>query len=228
MVWCSPRARADHRGLFRDWFGAAGPCDPGLAHRRDQSRLHFPPGVSRLGDRRLAGDLLRHLVRDREERIGAVARATEDPALVQAFGISVPRLVMLTYGAGALAARRRDGGADLPGGPLMGSEPDCRGVRRGGDRRHGSILGAIVAGFALGLIEGSDQGVLPQASNTAIFVIMAVVLPIRPAGLFGRSTGLQAQFLAEGMHTARTALSVPLGYALPALAMRRRSSIRCS
>ncbi|HEV2301241.1 MAG TPA: branched-chain amino acid ABC transporter permease [Stellaceae bacterium] len=124
-------------------------------------------------------------------RLGATLRAaTENPALVRAFGIDVPRLVTLTYGAGAgLAAFAGVLAAPIyQVSPLMGSSIITvvfAVVVIGG---MGSILGAIVSGFALGLIEGLTKVFYPEASNTVIFVIMAIVLLLKPAGLFGRAT----------------------------------------
>jgi branched-chain amino acid transport system permease protein len=123
-------------------------------------------------------------------RLGAYLRAaTENPALVRAFGINVPRMVMLTYGFGAaLAAFAGVLAAPIYNvSPQMGSELIIvvfAVVVIGG---MGSILGAIVTGFGLGIIEGLTKVFFPEASNTVIFVIMAIVLLIRPAGLFGRS-----------------------------------------
>ena len=121
-------------------------------------------------------------------RLGAYLRAgTENPKMVEAFGINVPLMVTLTYGfgvalagfAGVLAA------PVLQVSPLMGSNLIIvvfAVVVIGG---MGSIMGAILSGFGLGLIEGLTKVVYPEASNTVIFVIMAMVLLIKPAGLFG-------------------------------------------
>ncbi|MBV8775567.1 MAG: branched-chain amino acid ABC transporter permease [Alphaproteobacteria bacterium] len=123
-------------------------------------------------------------------RLGALLRAaTENATLVQAFGIDVPRLVTLTYGAGvALAALAGVLAAPIyQVSPLMGANIIIvvfAVVVIGG---MGSILGAIVSGFALGLIEGLTKVFYPEASNTIIFVIMALVLLVKPAGLFGRA-----------------------------------------
>ena len=123
-------------------------------------------------------------------RLGALLRAaTENPALVQAFGIDVPRMVTLTYGAGVgLAALAGVLAAPIyQVSPLMGSNIIIvvfAVVVIGG---MGSILGAIVSGFALGLIEGLTKVFYPEASSTVIFVIMALVLLVKPAGLFGRA-----------------------------------------
>jgi branched-chain amino acid transport system permease protein len=121
--------------------------------------------------------------------LGAKLRAaTENARLVQAFGINVPILVTLTYGAGvALAALAGVLAAPVVQvSPLMGSSLVIvvfAVVVIGG---MGSILGSIVAGLALGLIEGLTKVVYPEASNIVVFVIMAVVLIWRPTGLFGK------------------------------------------
>ena len=122
-------------------------------------------------------------------RLGAYLRAgTENPALVQAFGINVPVMVMLTYGAGAgLAALAGVLAAPvIQVTPLMGSNLIIivfAVVVIGG---MGSILGSILTGLALGLIEGLTKVFYPEASSIVVFVIMAIVLMIRPAGLFGK------------------------------------------
>ncbi len=121
-------------------------------------------------------------------RLGAYLRAaTENPALVQAFGINVPRMITLTYGFGVgLAALAGVMAAPIyQVSPLMGSNLIIvvfAVVVIGG---MGSILGAIVSGFALGVIEGLTKVFYPEASATVIFVIMVIVLLVKPAGLFG-------------------------------------------
>ena len=122
-------------------------------------------------------------------RLGATLRAaTENPRLVQAFGINVPIIVMLTYGAGvALAALAGVLSAPvIQVSPLMGSSLVIvvfAVVVIGG---MGSIMGAILSGLALGVIEGFTKVLYPEASNIVVFVIMAIVLVWRPAGLFGK------------------------------------------
>jgi branched-chain amino acid transport system permease protein len=122
-------------------------------------------------------------------RLGSYLRAgTENPTLVQAFGVNVPVMVMLTYAAGAgLAALAGVLAAPvIQITPLMGSNLIIvvfAVVVIGG---MGSILGSILTGLALGLIEGLTKVFYPEASNIVVFVIMAIVLMIRPAGLFGR------------------------------------------
>jgi branched-chain amino acid transport system permease protein len=122
-------------------------------------------------------------------RLGAYLRAaTENPSLVQAFGINVPRMITLTYGFGVgLAAL-----AGVMAAPIYQVNPQMGAnliivvfavVVIGG---MGSILGAIVTGFGLGVVEGLTKVFYPEASNTVIFVIMVLVLMVKPAGLFGR------------------------------------------
>lgn len=122
-------------------------------------------------------------------RLGAYLRAaTENPTLTQAFGINVPLLVTLTYGFGvALAAF-----AGVLAAPIYSVNPNMGGdliivvfavVVIGG---MGSIMGAIVTGFALGLVEGLTKVFYPEGAATVIFVIMVLVLLVKPAGLFGR------------------------------------------
>ncbi|GAB3674080.1 branched-chain amino acid ABC transporter permease [Salinisphaera aquimarina] len=121
--------------------------------------------------------------------LGAVLRAgVENPKLVEAFGINVPRMVTLTFGFGvALAALAGVLAAPIYSvSPLMGADliiTVFAVVVIGG---MGSILGAIVTGLGLGLVQGLTQALYPPAANTVIFFIMVVVLLIRPAGLFGK------------------------------------------
>jgi branched-chain amino acid transport system permease protein len=123
-------------------------------------------------------------------RLGSYLRAaTENPALVRAFGINVPRMVTLTYGFGVgLAAL-----AGVMAAPIYNVSPQMGSdliivvfavVVIGG---MGSIMGAIVTGFVLGIVEGLTKVFFPEASNTVIFVIMVIVLLVRPAGMFGRT-----------------------------------------
>ena len=123
-------------------------------------------------------------------KLGSYLRAaTENPSLVQAFGVRVPRMMMLTYGFGVgLAALGGVLAAPIyQVSPMMGTSTIIvvfAVVVIGG---MGSIVGAIFSGFALGLAEGLTKVFYPQASSTVIFVIMALVLLIKPAGLFGRT-----------------------------------------
>ncbi|WP_254275898.1 branched-chain amino acid ABC transporter permease [Halomonas sp. 3H] len=122
-------------------------------------------------------------------RLGAYLRAgTENPALMQAFGVNVPLLITLTYGFGvALAAFAGVLAAPLyPVSPTMGSNlliVVFAVVVIGG---MGSILGAVLTGLGMGLIEGLTKVYYPEAANTVIFLVMILVLLTRPAGLFGK------------------------------------------
>jgi branched-chain amino acid transport system permease protein len=122
-------------------------------------------------------------------RLGAYLRAaTENPALVRAFGVNVPRMITITYGCGVgLAALAGVMAAPIyQVNPLMGADfiiVVFAVVVIGG---MGSIMGAILTGFGLGVVEGLTKVFYPEASNTVIFVIMVIVLLIKPAGLFGR------------------------------------------
>jgi branched-chain amino acid transport system permease protein len=122
-------------------------------------------------------------------RLGAYLRAaTENPTLVGAFGINVPRMITLTYGFGVgLAAL-----AGVLAAPIYSVNPNMGAdliivvfavVVIGG---MGSIAGAVVTGFGLGIVEGLTKTYYPQGSSVVIFIIMAVVLLTKPAGLFGR------------------------------------------
>ena len=123
-------------------------------------------------------------------RLGAYLRAaTENPTLVRAFGINVPRMITLTYGFGVALA----GLAGVLAAPIYQVNPMMGAdliivvfavVVIGG---MGSIAGSIITGFGLGVVEGFTKVFYPEASNTVIFVIMALVLLVRPTGLFGRS-----------------------------------------
>jgi branched-chain amino acid transport system permease protein len=122
-------------------------------------------------------------------RLGAYLRAgTENAKLVQAFGVNVPLMVMLTYGAGAALAGLAGvlAAPIIQVTPLMGSNLVIvvfAVVVIGG---MGSILGSVITGLALGVIEGLTRVFYPEASNVVVFVIMVIVLFLRPAGLFGK------------------------------------------
>jgi len=122
-------------------------------------------------------------------KLGATLRAgTENPALVQAFGINVPLMVTLTYAGGAALAALAGvlAAPVIQITPLMGSNLIIvvfAVVVIGG---MGSILGSILTGVMLGLVEGLTKVFYPEASNIVVFVIMAIVLMVRPAGLFGK------------------------------------------
>ena len=122
-------------------------------------------------------------------RLGAYLRAgTENAPLVQAFGVNVPLMVMLTYGAGAALAGLAGvlAAPIIQVSPLMGSNLIIvvfAVVVIGG---MGSILGSVVTGLGLGLIEGMTRVFYPEASSIVVFVIMVLVLMVRPSGLFGK------------------------------------------
>lgn len=122
-------------------------------------------------------------------KLGAYLRAaTENPALVQAFGINVPVMITLTYGFGvALAAFAGVLAAPIYSvNPLMGSNliiTVFAVVVIGG---MGSIMGSVLTGFMLGLLEGLTKVIYPEAASTVIFMVMVIVLLIKPAGLFGK------------------------------------------
>lgn len=178
-------------GVFRSFFGVSGQPYPTPELLRGATNLGFmvlPNYRAWVVVASVTVCLVTWFVIERT-RLGALLRAgTENPKLVEAFGVNVPRMVMLTYGfgvglagfAGVLAA------PVLQISPLMGSNLIIvvfAVVVIGG---MGSILGAIVTGLGLGVIEGMTKVFWPEASSTVVFIIMAIVLLIRPAGLFGK------------------------------------------
>ena len=179
-------------GIFRQQYGSSGQpytIPPELQGARNLGFMFLPNYRAWVIVASLAVCLATWFVIERT-RLGAYLRAaTENPVLVRAFGIDVPRMVTLTYGAGVgLAALAGVMAAPIyQVSPLMGTNIITvvfAVVVIGG---MGSILGAIVSGFALGLIEGLTKVFYPEASSTVIFVIMALVLLVKPAGLFGRT-----------------------------------------
>ncbi|RDI59298.1 branched-chain amino acid ABC transporter permease [Microvirga subterranea] len=178
-------------GMFRYWFGAAGkPYSPPaqLAGGVNLGFMFMPIYRGWVVIASLVICLGTWLLIEKT-RLGAYLRAaTENATLVQAFGVNVPRLLTLTYGLGAaLAALAGVLAAPIyQVSPLMGSNLIIivfAVVVVGG---MGSILGAIVTGYMLGVLEGLTKVFYPEASSIVIFVIMAIVLLVRPAGLFGR------------------------------------------
>ncbi|MBK7017272.1 MAG: branched-chain amino acid ABC transporter permease [Sulfuritalea sp.] len=178
-------------GLFRDLYGVAGQpysIPEELSGAFNLGFMFLPKYRAWIVVASLSVCLLTWYLIEKT-RLGAYLRAaTENPRLTQAFGINVPLMVMLTYGfgvglagfAGVLAAPASQVG------PLMGSNLIIvvfAVVVIGG---MGSILGSVVTGLGLGIIEGMTKVFWPEASATVVFMIMAVVLMIRPAGLFGR------------------------------------------
>jgi branched-chain amino acid transport system permease protein len=179
-------------GLFRNHFGSSGlpyriPAE--LSGATDLGFMFMPNYRGWVVVASLVVCLSTWLVIEKT-RLGAYLRAaTERADLVQAFGVNVPRMVTLTYGAGVgLAAL-----AGVLAAPIYSVNPNMGAnfiitvfavVVIGG---MGSIVGSIVTGFGLGLVEGLTRVFYPEASATVIFVIMAIVLLVRPAGLFGRA-----------------------------------------
>jgi branched-chain amino acid transport system permease protein len=179
-------------GTFRNFFGSSGlpySVPPALTGGQNLGFMFLPNYRAWVVAASLAICLATWFVIERT-KLGAYLRAaTENPTLVRAFGINVPRMITLTYGFGVALA----GLAGVMAAPIYNVSPQMGAnliivvfavVVIGG---MGSILGAIVTGFGLGLIEGLTKVFFPEASNTVIFVVMAIVLLIRPAGLFGRS-----------------------------------------
>ena len=178
-------------GLFREQFGVSGQQYPVPDLLQGATNLGFmvlPNYRAWVVVASLVICLFTWFVIERT-RLGSYLRAgTENPALVQAFGINVPLMVMLTYAAGAgLAALAGVLAAPvIQITPLMGSNLIIvvfAVVVIGG---MGSILGSILTGLGLGLVEGLTKVFYPEASSIVVFVIMAIVLMIRPAGLFGK------------------------------------------
>jgi branched-chain amino acid transport system permease protein len=178
-------------GVFREQFGVSGqqyPVPDALAGATNLGFMVLPNYRGWVIVASLLVCLATWFLIERT-RLGAYLRAgTENPALVQAFGVNVPVMVMLTYGAGAgLAAMAGVLAAPIIQiTPLMGSNLIIivfAVVVIGG---MGSILGSILTGLGLGLVEGLTKVFYPEASNIVVFVIMAIVLMFRPAGLFGR------------------------------------------
>jgi branched-chain amino acid transport system permease protein len=178
------------QGVFRNEFGSSGlpyPIPQELTGSRNLGFMFLPNYRAWVIVASLVVCIGTWFVIERT-KLGAYLRAaTENPALVQAFGINVPRMITLTYGLGVgLAALAGVLSAPINQvRPLMGADLIIvvfAVVVIGG---MGSIMGSIVTGFVLGLIEGLTKVFYPEASNTVIFIIMAIGLMIRPAGLFG-------------------------------------------
>ena len=181
------------QGVFLNFYGSSGmpyQIPPLLAGGRNLGFMFLPNYRAWVVGFSLVVCLATWIVID-FTKLGAYLRAaTENPALVRAFGINVPRMITLTYGFGvALAALAGVLSAPINQvRPLMGADLIVvvfAIVVIGG---MGSIIGSIVTGFALGIIEGLTKVFYPEASNTVVFVIMAIVLLVKPAGLFGRAT----------------------------------------
>ncbi|MGE0808088.1 MAG: branched-chain amino acid ABC transporter permease [Burkholderiaceae bacterium] len=178
------------QGVFRNEFGSSGlPYSPPsqLTGGRNLGFMFLPNYRGWVIVASLVVCLTTWYVIERT-KLGAYLRAaTENPQLVQAFGVNVPRMITLTYGFGVGLA----GLAGVMAAPIYQVSPQMGSdliivvfavVVIGG---MGSILGSVLTGFGLGLIEGLTKVFYPEASNTVIFVIMAIVLLLKPAGLFG-------------------------------------------
>jgi len=180
------------QGLFRHEYGSSGlpyTIPPALTGGRNLGFMVLPNYRAWVVVFSLAVCLGTWYVIERTKLGSYLRAATENPTLVQAFGINVPRMITLTYGFGVgLAALAGVMAAPIyQVNPLMGADLIIvvfAVVVIGG---MGSIMGSIVTGFALGLVEGLTKVFYPEASNTVIFVIMALVLLVKPAGLFGRA-----------------------------------------
>ena len=178
-------------GIFRSFYGVSGQQYPVPEALRGATNLGFmvlPNYRAWVIVASLVVCLGTWFVIERTKLGSYLRAATENPALVQAFGINVPRMITLTYGFGvALAAL-----AGVMAAPIYQVSPQMGAnliivvfavVVIGG---MGSILGSILTGFGLGVVEGLTKVFYPEASNTVIFVIMVLVLLLKPAGLFGR------------------------------------------
>jgi branched-chain amino acid transport system permease protein len=178
-------------GMFRHWFGTSGQPYAPPAQLTGAVNLGFMVLPIYRGFVVIASLVLcvATWLLIEKTKFGAYLRAaTENPTLVQAFGVNVPRLLTLTYalGAGLAAVAGVLAAPIYQVSPLMGQNIIIvvfAVVVVGG---MGSILGAIVTGYGLGVLEGLTKVFYPQASSTVIFIVMAIVLLIRPAGLFGR------------------------------------------
>lgn len=179
-------------GLFVKWFGSSGipyPTPPQLAGGVNLGFMFLPYYRAWVVVASLVVCFATWVLFERT-KIGAYLRAgTENPQLLQAFGVNVPVLTTLAYGYGvALAAFAGVLAAPITQvSPLMGSNLIIvvfAVVVIGG---MGSIVGAVVTGLAMGVVEGLTKVFWPEASATVIFLVMAIVLVLRPAGLFGKT-----------------------------------------
>jgi len=178
-------------GVFRDLYGASGlpyRVPDALTGGQNLGFMFLPNYRAWVVGVSLVVCLATWFVIERTKLGSYLRAATENPTLVRAFGVNVPRMITLTYGFGVgLAAL-----AGVLAAPIYNVSPQMGGdliivvfavVVIGG---MGSIMGAIVTGFGLGIVEGLTKVFYPEASNTVIFVVMVIVLILRPAGLFGR------------------------------------------
>ena len=180
------------QGLMRNQFGISGmpySIPPELAGGRNLGFMFLPNYRGWVVVASLAVCIGTWFMIEKT-RLGAYLRAaTENPTLVGAFGINVPLMITLTYGFGVALA----GFAGVLAAPIYSVNPNMGAeliivvfavVVIGG---MGSIMGSIITGFGLGLVEGLTKVFYPEAASVVIFVIMAIVLMAKPAGLFGRA-----------------------------------------
>jgi branched-chain amino acid transport system permease protein len=180
------------QGVFRVYFGSSGEpyaIPEVLRGAKDVGFMVLPIYRGWVMAISLVVCLATWYVTERTKLGSYLRAATENPGLVQAFGVNVPRMITVTYGLGvALAAF-----AGVLAAPIYRVSPAMGAdliivvfavVVIGG---MGSIMGSIVTGFALGLIEGLTKVFYPAASSTVVFALMALVLLVRPAGLFGKA-----------------------------------------
>ena len=161
-------------GVFREQYGVSGqnyPVPELLSGATNLGFMVLPNYRAWVVVASLVGCLGTWFLIERT-RLGAYLRAgTENAKLVQAFGVNVPLMVMLTYGAGAALA----GLAGVLAAPIIQVTPLM-----------GSILGSVITGLGLGVVEGLTRVFYPEASSVVVFVVMVIVLILRPAGLFGK------------------------------------------
>jgi branched-chain amino acid transport system permease protein len=181
------------QGLFRNEFGSSGlpyPIPEALSGSRDLGFMFLPNYRAWEIVLSLAVCISTWFVIEKTKLGSYLRAATENPELVRAFGINVPRMITLTYGLGVgLAALAGVLSAPINQvRPLMGADLIIvvfAVVVIGG---MGSIMGSIITGFALGVIEGLTKYFYPEASNTVVFVLMVLVLLVKPSGLTGRAS----------------------------------------
>tara|TARA_R110002020_G_scaffold170523_1_gene360242 strand:- start:6201 stop:7088 length:888 start_codon:yes stop_codon:yes gene_type:complete len=178
-------------GIFQNYYGVSGkpyPIPPILSGGLNLGFIYLPKYRAFIIAMSILVCLSTWFLIEKT-RLGAYLRAaTENPEMVSAFGINVPLLVTLTYGFGvALAAFAGVLAAPIYSvNPVMGNDLIIvvfAVIVIGG---MGSIMGAIIGGFSLGLVEGLTKVFYPEASTTIIFIIMALVLLFKPSGIFGR------------------------------------------
>ncbi len=179
-------------GLFRNQYGSSGlpyQIPPALQGATNLGFMFLPNYRAWVVVAALVVCLATWIVIDKTPLGSRLRAATENAPLVQAFGVNVPRMVSLTYAGGvALAAF-----AGVLAAPIDSVNPNMGSyfinivfavVVIGG---MGSIIGSIITGFGLGVVEGLTKVFYPEASGTVVFVVMVIVLLVRPAGLFGKT-----------------------------------------